>query len=166
MTFKVNNIHSKPTKKVGFVLKSHGFNGQLRIQLDDDYIPKDFLFLEINQKFVPFKIQSFNKEASIIKLLGFDQLEQIESLISLPILELKADEQRDEFNLIGYTLIDTLSGNQYDVTDVIEYPGNVLLEFRNGYKDALIPLHEDVITEINHDEQTIYAQFPEGILDL
>jgi 16S rRNA processing protein RimM len=166
MTSKDNNIHSKPTKKVGFVLKSHGFNGHIRIHLEDDFIPKDFLFMEINQKFVPFAIQSFNKEALIVKLKEFDTIDQISDLISLPIIEI-IDAQPDEIEtIIGYTLIDNETGIEYTITDIIEYPGNVLLEFRNGFKDSLIPLHDDFITQINHSERKIFASFPDGILDL
>jgi 16S rRNA processing protein RimM len=154
MTIKVNNIHSKPTKKVGFVLKSHGFNGQIRIHLEDDYIPKDFLFLEINQKFVPFAIQSF------------DTIDQINELISLPIVEIIDTKPEETETIIGYSLIDNETGTEYTITDLIEYPGNVLIEFRNGFKDSLIPIHDDFITEINHGEKKIFARFPDGILDL
>lgn len=165
MTSKVNNIHSKPTKKVGFVLKSHGFNGQIRVHLEDDYVPKDFLFLEINQKYVPFAIQSFNKESSIMKLKDFDTIDQINEIVSLPILDLISKPEEIE-SIVGYTLIDNKTGQTYPITDVIEYPGNILIEFRNGFKDCLIPLHEDFVTEINHSEQKIFARFPDGILDL
>ena len=165
MTSKVNNIHSKPTKKVGFVLKSHGFNGQIRIHLDDDFIPKDFLFLEINEKYVPFAIQSFNKEASILKLKDLDTIDQINEIISLPILDLVSKPKEAE-SIIGYTLVNNETGETYSITDIIEYPGNLLIEFRNGFKDSLIPFNEDFITDIKHSEQKIFASFPDGILDL
>ena len=165
MTSKVYNIHSKPTKKVGFVLKSHGFNGQIRIHLDDDFIPKDFLFLEINEKYVPFAIQSFNKDSSILKLKDFDTIDQINEIVSLPILDLVSKPKEAE-SIIGYTLVNEETGQTYPITDLIEYPGNVLIEFRNEFKDSLIPLHEDFILEINHSEQKIFARFPDGILDL
>ena len=166
MTIKVNNIHSKPTKKVGFVLKSHGFNGQIRIHLDGDFVPKDFLFLEINQKFVPFAIQSFNKDSSILKLKDFDTIDQINELISLPIIEIIDTKPEETETIIGYSLIDNETGAEYTITDLIEYPGNALIEFRNGFKDSLIPIHDDFITEINHGEKKIFARFPDGILDL
>jgi 16S rRNA processing protein RimM len=165
MTNKVNNIHSKPTKKVGFVLKSHGFNGQIRVHLDDDFTPKDFLFLEINEKYVPFAIQSFNKDSSILKLKDFDTIDQINEIVSLAILDLVSKPKEVE-SIIGYTLVDKETGQTFPITDLIEYPGNVLIEFRNGFKDSLIPLHEDFILEINHPEQKIFARFPDGILEL
>jgi 16S rRNA processing protein RimM len=151
---------------VGFVLKSHGFNGQIRIHLDDNFIPKEFLFLEINEKYVPFAIQYFNKEASILKLKDFDTIEQINEIISLPILDLVSKPKKEAESIIGYTLVNNETGETYPITDIIEYPGNVLIEFRNGYKDSLIPFNEDFISNINHSEQKIFASFPDGILDL
>ena len=167
MSSRAKHIHSKPTRKVGFVLKPHGYGGQLRISLEDDYLPDDFLFLEINRKFVPFPIESFNEEAGIIKLQGYDSLDQVSELVNLPVLELLGETpESDHPDLNGYTLKDLSSGKEFDVTGIVEYPGNLLIEFRNGYKDALLPLHEDIIREIDHENKIITAEFPEGLLEL
>jgi 16S rRNA processing protein RimM len=165
---KALNIHDKPTRKVGFVLKPHGFNGNFRIALDDeDFIPGDFLLLEINQKFVPFPIQSFNEDSLIIKLKGIDKVEQVETLVGMTILQLldHADEEAVH-ELFGYTLTDQVSGTTYDITGISYLPNNTLIEFRNGFKDMLIPWHEDMIIDINHEAKTVLANFPDGILDL
>jgi ribosomal 30S subunit maturation factor RimM len=45
-------------------------------------------------------------------------------------------------------------------------PNQTLLEFRNGYKDTLLPFHPDLILEVNDELKTITAHFPDGILDL
>lgn len=163
---KAINIHQKPTRQVGFVLKPHGFGGQLRISLDDDYEPDGFLLLEINQKFVPFKIQSYNPDSGIVKLHGYDSMEKAQKLSNLPILEVLENEVSNGPDLIGYTLTDTVSGLQFEVSAVLEYPGNLLIEFRHGFKDALLPLHEDIVKHIDHETKQISAEFPEGLLDL
>lgn len=161
------NIHSKPTQKVGFVLKPHGYAGQLKIELEyDDYTPSEFILLSINDKFVPFKIESFNPDANIIKLFGFDSVDSVAHLVSLPIVELVDEAESDSPDIIGYTLIDENSQQQYVITAVLEMPGHNLIEFRVGYKDALLPFHQDIVTRIDHENQTVYAVFPDGILDL
>jgi len=166
---KALNIHHKPTRKVGFVLKPHGFNGNFRIAIEDEnFVPKDFLFLEINQKFVPYAIQSFNSTSNIIKLQGFDKVEQLEQFISLPIVEVMEPGETEEptESFVGYTLTDQLSGISYEITGISYLPNNTLIEFRSGYKDILIPFHEDLVIEINHETKTVLANFPDGILDL
>lgn len=162
-----NNIHSKPTSKVGFVLKPHGYSGHLRFQLDDEANdPEEFLLLLINDKFVPFAIESINLQACIVKLKGFDSVEAVEHLVALPIVEFINDEVIQKSSLVGYNLVDTNTNEHYVVTDEIEMPGHSLLEFRCGFKDCLLPFHSDIVSNIDHDTQTIYASFPEGILDL
>lgn len=167
MHLGATNIHSKPTQKVGFVLKTHGFNGQLKIDLEDDFIPKDFLYLSINDKFVPFTIEHFNLNASIVKLKGFNSAEAVADLIGLTILELsEAMPDSDEPDYSGYDILDKITGISYPVTSMVYLPNNTLIEFRVGFKDALVPFHEDIILSINDDEKIITAEFPDGILDL
>lgn len=167
MHLGATNIHSKPTQKVGFVLKTHGFNGQLKIDLEEDFTPKDFLYLSINDKFVPFAIEHLNLNASIVKLKGFNSAEAVADLVGLTILELsEAMADSDEADYSGYDILDKISGISYPVTSMVYLPNNTLIEFRVGFKDVLVPFHEDIILSINDDEKIITAEFPDGILDL
>jgi 16S rRNA processing protein RimM len=161
-----NNIHSRPTQQVGFVLKPHGFNGQLKIQLDEDYSPNDFILLEIQEKFVPFKIKQLNSAASIITLEDISSIEQAEALCNCKIVDLIDHEQTENNSLVGYKLINHANAESYDITQILDFPNNVLLEFRFGYKDILIPFQEDLIVDIDHEAKTIEMIIPEGLLDL
>lgn len=169
MQIKALNIHHKPTRKVGFVLKPHGFNGNLRIAIEvGDYEPDEFLLLEINGKFVPYGVESYNPRSGIIKLQFVDTLERAEELLSLPIIDISDDayEEEDSFRIVGYDLIDSNTGLHYPITGIEVMPNNLLIEIRHGHKDALIPFHEDIVTAIDHENKTVTAAFPEGILDL
>ena len=169
MQTKALNIHHKPTRKVGFVLKPHGFNGNLRIAIkDEDYEPAEFLLLEINDRFVPYPIENFNPQSGIIKLRFVNTLEQAEELLGLNILELGDEplESDERFQIVGYHLIDSNTGQRYPITGIEVLPNNLLIEIRHGHKDALIPFHEDIVTAIDHENQTVTAAFPDGILDL
>lgn len=167
MHLGATNIHAKPTQKVGFVLKTHGFNGQLKIELDEDFIPKDFLYLSVNDKFVPFLIEHFNTNGSIIKLKGFNSVDAVSDLIGLTILSLSESiADSDEPDFTGYEIRDNVTGISYPVTSMVYLPNNTLIEFRVDYKDALVPFHEDIILSINDDEKIIIAEFPDGLLDL
>ena len=117
MLNKVNNIHSKPTQKVGFVLKPHGYKGHLKFQSDFD-IEDDFLLLEINQKFVPFEIEGINPQGSIIKLKGIDSETEASLLSGLSILAFSDEVEREELDFEGYTLTDLLSNTSYTITNV------------------------------------------------
>lgn len=165
MSLQANNIHSKPTQKVGFVVKTHGFKGQLKLELDEDFIPEDFLLLAINQKFVPYQIESFNDQASIVKLKDIDNEEMASQLTGLDILDF-IDEVLDAVNYNQFELVNLQDNKSYQITNTIEMPSQILLEIRVEYKDVLIPLHQDLGLRIDEDEKKIYLNFPEGILDL
>jgi 16S rRNA processing protein RimM len=168
MLNKFNNIHSKPTKKVGFVLKPHGYKGYFKIVIeDDDYEPEEFLFLEINQKFVPYKIENYQAQSDLIKLEGFDSDQSVKEILSCALLQiLDEDNLIEELNIIGYQLFDVSSNQTFEITGLDLIPNNPLIEFKNGNKDCLIPFHEDIIIEINHDKKVVTANIPDGLLDL
>lgn len=161
------NIHSKPTRKVGFVLKSHGFNGHLKLSLDETYTPQDFLLINFNSKFVPYRIENYNANANIVKLTLLDSIDDVQALINADVVDFQSDDDIDSDNqLENYTLIDEGSGLSFNVLGIVELPNNTLIEFRHNHNDHLLPFHEDFIIEINHDSQTIRANFPDGLLDL
>lgn len=161
-----HNIHSKPTRKVGFVLKTHGFNGHIRIKTDEDFQPDEFLLIEINGKFVPYKIAHYNANSDIILLDGLNSSDQVEFLCGKSILDFVVEKPKTEIDFTQYQIENTLTGEIYNITSVIEMPSQILIEFRVGYKDCLLPFHDDLISDIDHALKLIKAQFPDGLLDL
>ena len=168
MLTKANHIHSKPTSQVGFVLKPHGFKGQLKITLNEDFQPGPFLLISIHEKFVPFSIEQFNPASGIVKLEGVDDLEHAEELAGLEIIQILDELEVNSIpDLHDYTLLDlNHPETDYRVIQTIQISTQVLIEFRHGHKDCLIPMHDDIIVSIDHDLKIISAYFPEGILDL
>lgn len=168
MLNKLNNIHSKPTNKVGFVLKSHGYKGYFKIVIEDDnYEPDKFLFIEINQKFVPYKIESYQAQSDLIKLEDFNSDQAVKEILSCSILQILDDNiVDDELNIIGYQMYDTVSKQTFEITNLDLIPNNPLIEFINGDKTCLLPFHEDIIIEIDHDSKKVIANIPDGLLDL
>ncbi len=167
MIFTHQNIHSKPTKKVGFVVKTHGFNGEIKINYSENPIfEKKYIMVSINNKFVPFKISSQKNNFEILKLETVKNIDEANELIGCELLIFKDTEETDEISWEDYVLIDSFSQNKYQITKFIENPGNDLLEFRDGYKDYLIPFIQDLISQINHQKKEITMNFPDGILEL
>ncbi len=167
MTLKTINIHDKPTRKVGFLLKPHGYKGHIKMAIeDDDFYPEDFLLVSVNDKFVPYRIEKYNQEADIIKLKNINSIDEATSLLGRAILDFVSDTPDDSLDYTDYTLIDSATGTEYAITAVTEMPQQVFLEFRNGFKDSMFPFHPDLIEDVDHDKLTITVHFPEGLLDL
>jgi ribosomal 30S subunit maturation factor RimM len=129
-----------------------------------------------NEEVITHVNNYFNKELivspkveclqSIIKLKGIDSETEASLLSGLSILAFSDEVERDELDFEGYTLTDLLSNTNYTITNVELIPNNILLEFRHGFKDCLLPFSDGIIVSIDHDTQTIQANFPDGILDL
>jgi ribosomal 30S subunit maturation factor RimM len=51
-------------------------------------------------------------------------------------------------------------------TEIIDVANNPLLAVRNGDKEYLVPVHENIILEINDREMEIRIDAPEGLFDL
>ncbi|MDP2176288.1 MAG: hypothetical protein Q8K70_10310 [Bacteroidota bacterium] len=168
MLNKFNNIHSKPTNKVGFVLKPHGYKGYFKIVIEDDnYEPDEFLLIEINQKFVPYQIENYQAQSDLIKLKDFDSDSAVKAFMSCAILTFIDETQiDDEINIIGYELLDTHSNQRFVITNLDLIPNNPLIEFKNGDKDCLLPFQDELILEIDHDNKLVKAIIPNGLLDL
>jgi 16S rRNA processing protein RimM len=168
MLNKLNNIHSKPTNKVGFVLKPHGYKGYFKIVIEDDnYEPDEFLLIEINQKFVPYQIENYQAQSDLIKLKDFDSDSAVKEFMSCAILGFIDEMQMDdEINIIGYELLDTLTNQKFIISNVDLIPNNPLIEFKNGDKDCLLPFQDDLILDIDHDNKLVKAIIPDGLLDL
>lgn len=167
MPIKTINIHAKPTRKVGFLLRTHGYKGHIKISIDDDdFEPTGFLLVNINEKFVPYRIENYNDDAGIIKLTNIDSIEAANKIVGKQVLDFVTENDSIDIDFLEYTLIDSETKLEYKITDVVEMPNQTLLEFRNGFKDTLLPFHPDLILDINETKKTITAIFPGGILDL
>lgn len=167
MPVRSNNIHAKPTRKVGFLLRTHGYKGHIKVSLeDDDFEPSEFLLVSINDKFVPYRIDNYNDDAGIVKLKGIDSIEAANEIVGKPILDFIQENEADATDYRAYTLIDSETEKEYRITDIVEMPNQTLIEFRNGFRDTLLPFHPDLILHIDDEKKTITATFPDGILDL
>ncbi|MDX1942637.1 MAG: ribosome maturation factor RimM, partial [Saprospiraceae bacterium] len=153
--------------------------GELKIQIEEEYL-EDFLqaeviFLEISGKQVPYfieKIRSGNE--MLLKLEDINSREAATPLASkeiflreedlLPVEEGEVDFDYED--LIGFQIIDTEAGSIGKIEKVIEYPQQMMAVLQYQEREILIPLHENLIHDINIEEQTIIMNLPIGLLDL
>ena len=87
-------------------------------------------------------------------------------MVGKQVMEFVPENAEAAFTYNDYTLINNDTKIEYRITDTLVMPNQTLLEFRNGYKDTLLPFHPDLILEVNDELKTITAHFPDGILDL
>jgi len=163
---------------VGHSAKSRGINGNFKARIDKrfiaDVLKARALFINLDGSKVPFLIESaVDKGDVILKLDEVDSPEAVSQYLSkelyLEAREVSEDNQSDkaqENPLLGYTLIDQSSKEIGIIAALLEYPDQLLAKVDYQGKEVLIPIHEDLIIELDNSNKVLQLEIVEGLLDL
>jgi 16S rRNA processing protein RimM len=169
----MKSIARKDFTAAGVIDKTHGTKGDMRITLDSDTPIKEWAFLEIQGKPVPFYVEAiqhtFGDEA-ILKLQNVSSVEQASRYIGLTVLlpigkrNKKKVYVEDDFT--GYQLWDEKLGNIGVVEALEEFPNQLMISTTYNGAEVYIPAVEAFIEEVNEVTRTIHLNLPEGLLDI
>ncbi|MFY0672160.1 MAG: 16S rRNA processing protein RimM [Bacteroidia bacterium] len=161
---------------VGIITGNYGVKGQLKVVLDTDIKNLEkgtWLFLEIQKKPVPFFIEETlgQEKGYVVKLKGIDTPEQGRDYYNQRVGVLNdqiiESESNDLFQLIDYMIIDAETNMKIGtIADVYDNSAHFLAKVIVGEAELLIPLHNELIVEINEGNKEITLQLPEGLIDL
>jgi len=155
-------------KAIGFIRKAHGFDGEIKLIIDDqESINKEEpVFLKPGGKPVPFFITEFrgNHPEFIVRIEGI-QAQDIPRYQGMSIYQTGEHNTEPNWDIKGYALYngDELIG---EILSVIERNMQDLLEVQVAEQTILVPLVEDLIEDMDPEEQRIRMDLPEGLLDL
>jgi len=164
--------------KVGRIGKPHGYKGAVRmdlsgdIELDKPEKSNEPVFLVIQQKPVPFFYTQWQDAGNsiIIKFEDIDTEEQARELLGLDVLAPeKWVEENDEVSasaLIDFTVVDSQLGKLGFITNYTETPAHTILYMLLNGREILIPLVDEFVENIDFDNQTLYMNLPEGLVDV
>lgn len=164
--------------ELGYVEKTHGLKGEVVIVLDVDY-PEDYedmesVFLEIKGKLIPFFVEELQLRGSkaIVKFEDIDTLPKAQALkgmlLYLPLTELDELEE-DEFyfhEVKGFTIEDDKLGTLGIVLDIYELPMHEVVAMNYKGKEVLFPLNDQIVYKVDRENQTLYTQLPDGLLEV
>ena len=140
--------------------------------MDNDYwneADADFLILLLDGIFVPFRVEDWRgkgTESLIFRLKGVNSEEKALRLVNAEAYMLRSDldEEAEEMmtwqDLKGYEVFNVAHDVQGRVAAVDESTINTLLELEDG---RLLPVHEDLIIEIDEPQKRIILDLPEGL---
>ncbi|SRR6056297_474230 len=146
-------------------IKFAGEESELERCLEEGFV---FIRLEDGSP-VPFRIRSVEHKASyILYLETIETPEQAKELSDRPILlpkdsksKANKDKSKNTYaDLIGFELYDTESEKKSRIVDVLDYPGQTMAIMEAG---ELIPLHDDLIIEIEPENKKITVSLADGI---
>ena len=159
--------------KIGSLQKSFGTDGFLRYKVMPEFKldlkSANFIFIMHDDYYVPYRIVELQVEKKLVHLDDVNDQDAAFAIQSqdlyLPSEDLDVTEEDQSDFLVGYDLYD----NEEFISRVIEVrtiAGYYYAVLDYNDKEILIPVHEDLMLELNPDEKFVRMDLPEGILDL
>jgi len=167
-------IRQEEVYKIGRLGKAHGIKGEVSFQFDDDVFDRtdaDYLILDIDSILVPFFMEEYrfrSDSLALVKFCDIDTQERASELTGCDVYFPRALVEEDDtptlVSLVGFDLVDAKGNKRIGtITTIDDSTANILFELEDG---RLIPVTDDLITDINTKERTIKMEIPEGLLEL
>jgi 16S rRNA processing protein RimM len=174
----MKSIARKDFIAIGSIDKTHGTKGELRITITlETYqakglkLIKEWAFLEIQGKPVPFMVESVLPtfdDGALLKLKEINTIEKASQFVGYTLLMPKGKRKKGEVytedDFTGFTLIDEKLGKIGEVESIEEFPNQLLIKTTYKGNEVLIPAVEAFIEEIDEAERVIYLKLPEGLI--
>lgn len=159
-------IDTKDILPIGSLVRTHGKSGELQCRAINSYWDEsdaDFAILMLDGIPVPFRVIDWRCKGSdiLFTFRGIDTEDAALRLVGAEVCMLRRDVVAENNtgilswqDIVGYTI------NGCPIREVDDSTANVLAVMQDG---RLLPLHEDLITAIDHVERTITMNLPEGL---
>lgn len=161
--------------ELGVIQRKQGLQGNVVAWLNHDVAHLDnlnTLFIQIDHTLVPYRIERLccQHRKAIIKLQGVDHSKAAHYLkgrsIFLPqetLLQLSPQVAHLD-RLLGYHVVDVQEGGLGTVQAIYAPSQQKLLAIDYQGQELLVPYHEAIVTHIDHEQQTIVVQLPNGFI--
>ena len=162
--------------QIAQVLKSNGTEGEL-VWGFRDFGPEDIdleepVFIEYDGLPVPFFITSLTPRGNnkaLVRLSDIRSYDEAEEIVGRPVYvsEDSIEEEWDESDpagLVGWTLLHADGKKAGVITDFEDIPGNPCLYVDGPDGEVMVPLHEDLIRELDPDRGILIMDLPDGLL--
>lgn len=164
---------------LGKILKTFGNDGRVMVHLDVDdpseYLEMESVFLDLHGERIPFFIESVelrNNNKAVIAFEDFKTADDAESLTGLEmylpaaVLPLLEGNNFYYHEIIGFLVIDEHYGEIGFISDVLDLPHQSLFQIYKGDTEILIPVVDEIITEVDREHKTLHIAAPDGLIDI
>lgn len=163
---------------VGKIVKTHGLKGEVTLRIDNEQFDEieelNYFLLDINDKLIPYFVENitFHSNKSFVLFQDLKTLEAANQLVGKSVylpLDLLPEKDGNDFyshEVVDFLVIDEEKGELGKVQEIIEYPTQSLIQVLINGKEVLIPIHDDIIQDVNREEKKIYIKAPNGLIDM
>lgn len=158
---------------IGTCVALHGVKGEVQCVIKNPVVDEqdlEYLVVEIDGTYVPFFLEEYRWKSDTTLLLKFvdidsqrDAMQIVKRELYIPANQCSSETTDTDYaSLIGYSLIDVQQG-RVGIIENIDFitPENAILLLDN---QVIIPLHADLVQEVNHADKSITMTLPEGLL--
>ena len=164
---------------LGKIVSKYSFRGEVLVKLDTDepeiYENMESVFVSLGNNLVPFFIERCRLHKSALLRIDFEEVKDetsadkiMGSELYLPLSMLPALEGNKFYfhEVVGFTLMDEVHGDIGVIQAVNDSASQELFEVEKDGKELLIPITDDIITQVDRNTKTIHVKTPEGLVDL
>lgn len=160
--------------EIGMVVNTHGVRGELKIQpwCDDPMIYDELEYIYIDGRRYDIKRTRLHKNCEIVAVEGIDNINEAELLKNKVVTverEMLGDLPERTYyiaDLLGIEVRCDDGRMLGKISDVISTGSNdVYVVKRDGKKDALIPVIDEVVKEVNIDGGYAIITLMKGLVD-
>lgn len=165
--------------EIGKLLKPHGVKGELKCFIEEEYLEdvlkSGLVYVAQGQSSIPYFIESIRSQNPfLVKLETIDNKEDAVMVahqkLTVPtkvLSRLIVEESDLEFHFLeGWSMIDNELGEIGTVDRVEEYPQQEMAFVQQGEEEHLVPLHADLIVEMDSKNKKIHVELPMGLIGL
>jgi 16S rRNA processing protein RimM len=164
--------------RVGSILKTKGLKGEMQLYVDFDNLADiDFeaIFIDAAGKLIPYFIESIKyqqKNAAYLYLEDIDTIEKASLLVKKDLYlpnKLKPKKKKSDFtlkDLKGFMAVDENEGELGLISEIHEYPQQLIAAVNYKNCEVLFPLNEEIIKAIDVVKSIVTVDLPEGLLDI
>ncbi len=165
--------------EIGKLLKPHGVKGELKCFIEEEYLEdvlkSGIVYVAQGQSAIPYFIESIRSQNPfLVKLETIDNKEDAVMVahqnLTVPtkiLSRLIVEESDLEFDFLrGFKMLDKELGEIGIVERIEDYPQQEMAFVQQGDEEHLVPLHEDLIVDIDKKKKQIYMELPLGLIGM
>ncbi|MEM9143655.1 MAG: ribosome maturation factor RimM [Bacteroidota bacterium] len=164
---------------LGKIVSKYSYKGEVLVKLDTDepeiYENMESVFVAMRGNLVPFFIDRCRLHKSALLRIDFQEVKDEEaadrilgSELYLPLTLLPKLEGNKFYyhEIIGFAVHDSVHGEIGTVTGVNDRTSQALLEVAKEDRQLLIPITDEILTQVDREIKTLFVTTPEGLVDL
>lgn len=162
---------------VGKIVNTHGIRGDVRVMPTTDFVAERFakgqdLYLQQAGEPLKLTVESARQHKGfiLVKFVGYDNINDVQAFRDHELMVSGKDQQPLEdgqyyyHQIIGLS-VKTVDGEELGTIKEILSPGanDVWVVQRDGKKDLLLPVIDDVVKDVDLDADEVTVELMEGL---